>query len=80
MIRVAAVALLLMSCIKQPEVGWLRTDGKPVIPIQFEADETQCKGEVQKALAGFTGRVGFSSDDVFVGCMAGKGYLQRALP
>lgn len=28
---------------------WLRVDGKPVSDLQFEADQTACKGEMQKS-------------------------------
>ena len=76
----AILSLALAACVHQPEMGWVRTDGKAVVPIQFEADEAQGRGEVQKARAAFTGQIGFSTDQVFIGCMAGKGYVQRPLP
>jgi hypothetical protein len=76
----AILSLPLAACVHQPEMGWIRTDRTPVVPLQFEADEAQCKGEVQKSRAAFTGQIGFSIDQVFIGCMAGKGYVQRPLP
>jgi hypothetical protein len=44
-----ALGLALIGCAHQPEMGWVRTDGKAVAPIQFEADETNCRGESDKA-------------------------------
>jgi hypothetical protein len=78
---IAVVALGgLLGCAHQPEIGWVRTDGKAVVPIQLEADNTQCKGEVEKVRAAYTGQTFASSDQIFTGCMAEKGYLQRPLP
>jgi hypothetical protein len=80
----------LVGCVTQPEMGWIRTDGKPVVPIQFEADETNCRGESQKANLTSTMEAGIkigeqglysprqrAISEVFTGCMAGKGYVQR---
>jgi hypothetical protein len=74
------LCLLLAACVTQPEMGWIRADGKSVVLLQLEADNTACTGEVQKARAAYTGRIGASSDQIFTGCMAEKGYLQRPLP
>lgn len=77
----AALLLSLASCASDPS-RWSRLDGSPIYPQQFETDSTICRGEKQKAaLAG-----GIESDllqtatqrrqqvDVFVGCMAQRGY------
>jgi hypothetical protein len=95
MAAAARIALLTLSvglvgCVTQPEMGWIRTDGKPVAALQFEADETNCRGESQKARLSSTLREGVTIGeqglysprqqaigDVFTGCMAGKGYVQR---
>jgi hypothetical protein len=81
-ILLLGLSVALSGCVTQPEMGWVRIDGKAVVPIQFEADETQCKGELQRTRLAGTGQLGLFSrlqaqDDVFVGCMAGKGYVQR---
>lgn len=88
--RAALAALLLAGCAQQPEPGWVRTDGKTVVPIQFEADQTNCHGESDKANLSSTMKYGLALCEsgicapredavrrVFVGCMAGKGYVQR---
>jgi hypothetical protein len=78
---IAVVALGdLLGCAHQPEMGWIRTDGKAVVPIQFEADEATCRGELQKVHAVYTGLAVASDEQIFTGCMAEKGYLQRPLP
>jgi hypothetical protein len=74
------LCLILAGCVTRPEMGWIRADGKAVVPIQFEADNTVCNGEVEKARAAYTGRISASPDQIFSGCMAEKGYLQRPLP
>jgi hypothetical protein len=89
----ALLGLALAACVHQPEMGWVRTDGKPVVPIQFEADETNCRGESDKADLSSTMRRNITLCEnglcspreeavkrVFAGCMAGKGYVQRPLP
>jgi hypothetical protein len=70
------------SCAHQPPMSWVRTDGKPVAPIQYDADLTACRDEVQKARVASNEQPGLLSrlqthDDVFAGCMAEKGYVQR---
>jgi hypothetical protein len=72
----------LVGCATQPAMSWFRADGKAVVPIQFEADETNCRDEVQKARLAGPNQLGILSrlqahNDVFVGCMADKGYVQR---
>jgi hypothetical protein len=72
----------LVGCTTHPAMSWFRADGKPVVPIQLEADETGCRGEVQKARLAGSNQLGLLSrlqahDEVFTGCMADKGYVQR---
>jgi hypothetical protein len=72
----------LVGCTTQPAMSWFRADGKPVVPIQFEADEANCRDEVQKARLAGSNQLGLLSrlqahNDVFAGCMADKGYVQR---
>jgi hypothetical protein len=83
----------LVGCVTQPEMGWIRTDGKAVVPIQLEADQKQCDGESDKADLSSTMKPGISIcpgvgpcsprqealKSVFNGCMAGKGYVQRPM-
>ena len=42
------ITLALAACATAPK-GWTRLDGKPIDPVQLEADQTICKGEVEKA-------------------------------
>jgi hypothetical protein len=79
----ARIILLMLSialgnCAQQPPMSWVRTDSKPVVPIQFDADQTACRDEVQKARRqlGLLSRLQ-AHDDVYAGCMAEKGYVQR---
>jgi hypothetical protein len=82
--------LLLGACATEPRQFWARTDGQPVIARQFEVDRTICRGDAQKANAsgvvitggGLGGAVaaanrGEALADVYVGCMAGHGYLVK---
>jgi hypothetical protein len=78
----SALVNCLVGCATQPAMSWFRADGKAVVPIQFEADETNCRDEVQKArLAGINQLALLSRlqahDGVFAGCMADRGYVQR---
>lgn len=88
--RALLVLLALSGCVREPEPSWVRTDGKIAAPIQFEADQTNCRGESDKANLSSTMKYGFALCEngicapredavkrVFVGCMAGKGYVQR---
>jgi hypothetical protein len=73
----SAVVNCLVGCATQPAMSWFRADGKPVVPIQFEADETNCRDEVQKARLAGSNQLGLLSrlqahDDVFASCMADK--------
>lgn len=79
-----AIGFVLAGCATAPPM-WLRTDGATVPPLQFEADQTACRGEVQKSRMASTGQLGLISriqatDDVYAGCMAQKGYVQRQAP
>jgi hypothetical protein len=72
------LSIALANCAQRPPMSWVRTDSKPVMPIQFDADQAACRDEVQKA----RGQLGLLSrlqahDDVYAGCMADKGYVQR---
>jgi hypothetical protein len=79
------LCLAVAACAKPPEMGWIRHDGTPITDAQFELDSTACRGEGQKA--GLTARraegigealhQGQAVSDVFVGCMAQHGYVQR---
>lgn len=85
----ALFAVALAGCATTPP-AWLRVDGKPVSDLQFEADEAACKGEMQKAKLSSTMREGVTIgpdglysprqnaiSDVYSGCMAQRGYVQR---
>lgn len=73
---------LLSACAAQKPLGWLRIDGRTVNPQQFEVDRTICRGETQKAglaapRAEGLGQVWQQQDamsEVFIGCMAQRGY------
>lgn len=82
--RLLFLGLLLTNCAHQPEMGWIRIDGKAVVPIQFEADQTSCRGEREKAaLTEREHKIYFGEHPlttVFNGCMAGKGYVLRQAP
>lgn len=81
--------LLLTACATTP-AAWQKVDGKPVAQEQFQLDQTSCQGEMQKAKLSSTMREGVTIgeqglysprqqaiSDVYSGCMAGKGYIQR---
>ena len=90
--RALVVAIALTGCATAPPL-WLRVDGKPVQGIQFEADQTSCRGEADKANLSSTMKYGLSLCEsgicapredslrrVFAGCMAQKGYVARQAP
>lgn len=57
-------------------------NGGAVSATQIEIDQTVCRGEVQKsARASSAGTLSVEASlaerDIFAGCMAQKGYLQR---
>lgn len=69
---------------------WQKVSGGPVNQEQFELDRTACQGEMQKAKLSSTMREGVTIgeqglysprqqaiSDVYSGCMANKGYIQR---
>lgn len=78
------LALAAAGCATQRPLTWARTDGKVFTADQFNLERTICRGEMQKAnLAGFPAegvgsaiRRGNAVGDVFVGCMAQRGYIQ----
>lgn len=77
-------ALLLAGCSTLP-TQWDRVDSAPVVPAQLQADELACKGDTEKAAvegqarSTIDGLFGTDRQDtrIYVGCMAGKGYLAR---
>ena len=80
-----SMSLLVGGCAhQQPEMGWVRTDGKTVVPIQLETDQKACDGEREKAyLSEREHKINFGESPlttVYNFCMAGKGYAQRLVP
>lgn len=85
-----ATALFLAGCASSPkqEMGWQKIDGTAPSQQQFEADLTVCQGETQRATlaAHPTDSIpaaferGRARGQVFNGCMAQRGYLQRPVP
>jgi hypothetical protein len=82
--------LLLVACASDARNFWSRTDGGPIMATQYQSDATICRGESQKANAsgvvitggGIPGAVAAINrsealGDVYVGCMAERGYLLR---
>jgi hypothetical protein len=55
---------------------WVRTDGKPVVQAQFEADRAICSQAMQKA-AGL--QKSPTEADLFRTCMLQHGYIQQVL-
>jgi hypothetical protein len=89
LLAVAALA----GCATAPPPTWTRVDGKPIAPDQLTLDQTACQGERQKTNLTNTVKSGISVDangvydpkaralaDVYVGCMAQRGYLQQTKP
>jgi hypothetical protein len=87
------VCLIVGACATAPEPAWLRVDGKPISDLQFEADQAAWRGEMQKAKLSSTMEGGIvlgpngpysprqnAISDVYSGCMAQRGYVQRAAP
>ena len=85
-----SLSLLMTGCATAPR-EWEKVDGKPVKQEQFELDQTACRGESQKARLSSTMREGVTLgeqglysprqqaiSDVYAGCMAGKGYIQKS--
>lgn len=81
--RIALVLLaMLAGCATQKEAGWVRADGKVIVDQQFLMDRTICRGEMQKAAltahppdgVGQAYRRGKAEGEVFLGCMAQRGY------
>jgi hypothetical protein len=85
---VLALAIVLNACAQQPTPRWTRVDGKAIrgdvtLETQYEVDVKICQGEMQKANLSATAEAGFGRgravDQVFIGCMAQRGYVQRAV-
>lgn len=83
MSRLAAIILCIAvaGCATKP-MAWQRIDGKQGSPDQLVVDQTICRGEMQKANLSATAEAGFGRGravaEVFVGCMAQRGYMQVA--
>jgi hypothetical protein len=78
---VVCLCATLAACASAPKL-WTRADGGPIMQTQYEVDATVCRGELQKARMAGTGQLGLISrmnaqDDIYTGCMAAKGYVQR---
>ena len=86
----ALVAFLLLSGCATTPTQWVRVDNRPVEPMQLQADETACRGEMQKANLSSTMEPGVSIgpggiysprakavNEVYQGCMAQRGYLAQ---
>lgn len=82
------IALCASGCASSGIRGWSRIDGRPEDPQQLAADQTICRGEMNKAKLssnlepGFTiGMRGLVSErgeamlSVYEGCMAQRGYV-----
>jgi hypothetical protein len=88
----AAIFLFTVGCAQQPTFTWVRMDGQhvrgnPLLMQAFDADDTICRGEMQKAnlsgvavhgggLAGIAVQMERNAavSDVLRGCMAQRGY------
>jgi hypothetical protein len=59
---------------------WVRVDGKPPT-VEFEVDNTICRGEMQKANLAANAEAGFARGravgEVYNGCMAGRGWIMQ---
>jgi hypothetical protein len=87
---VLLVAGLLFAC-GGAEPRWIRADGKPIVAAQLEMDHADCRGQTQKAsLTAAQISIGVArfadaleqdqvKEVVFIGCMAGKGYLRKSM-
>lgn len=90
--RLAYVVLCmaLSGCASQQPKQWGRIDGHVTEISQFQADQAVCRGEAQKAALSMTAERSISCNwqgcygtttralqDVFDGCMAGRGYHPR---
>ena len=84
----------LAGCAAQKPDLWVRADGHSDAPRQADLDKSACYGEAAKAKLAAGGnyqrdvfaQAGEELDrqraarQVFVGCMAGKGYVQPPTP
>lgn len=78
---VGMLCLAACACATKP-MAWVRVDGKPITETQLAVDQTVCRGEMQKANLSSTAEAGFGRGravvEVYVGCMAQRGYMQVA--
>jgi len=58
------------ACAAQTEPTWVRTDGKPFVGTQFQADRSICNAEVDKSA---------QPGEAFRSCMTQKGYRQKGV-
>ena len=83
-IPMIAGAALLSACAKEPP-AWTRVDGLPIGSQSLAADRLACRGQVEAAAVQGQARstvdspLGMDRADyrIFLGCMAGKGYLPQ---
>ena len=70
--RCGAIGLcvVMSACAAETELTWVRTDGKPFVGTQFEADRTICNVEVDKST---------QPGEAFRSCMTQKGYRLQAV-
>jgi hypothetical protein len=70
--------LMLVACDKMYPIWWTRTDGGPVLAQQHEVDKAICR-QAQKSAptAPRTGTAPGSGNDVYIGCMAQRGYVLK---
>jgi hypothetical protein len=75
---------VLSACATSPPVNWVKADGKAPTELQFELDQTACRGEMQKANLSSPAEPSFgygrAMADVLAGCMAQRGYVRRVGP
>lgn len=77
--RLLLLAVAVSAAAAVPK-AWTRADGRPANPAQLEVDRTTCKDELRKAALADGGRaseIGLhtAAVDMFVSCMAVRGYV-----
>lgn len=77
----AASSLLLAGCQFQGTKGWQWADGSVAAGPELELAQTYCKGELQKAYIGIrdTASRWMDENEVFAGCMAGRGLMLKKI-
>ncbi len=87
------IGLAIAGCATAPAPTWTRIDGRPMTPDQLTLDQTACQGEMQKTNLTNTVKSGIAFDangpyntkdraldQVYVGCMAQRGYIEQKQP